>query len=86
MSDWIWDNNIVLDLLLDRMENTPSIFELYEYFVVREGGIQICASQIHTIHYVFRKKKKRHPWSGESEPRVGGFSGKYLRCQNAILY
>ena len=56
---YIWDNNLVLDILLDRPADNPSIYELFDFFVSQEIPIGISSSQVHNIKYVFLKERKK---------------------------
>ena len=56
--NYIWDNNIVLDFLLDRYKVSPRIYDLFEEFL-KFGKIYISSSQIHNIEYIFFKERKK---------------------------
>jgi len=56
--NYLWDNNIVLDFLLDRNKVSPKIYDLFEKFL-KFGKIYISSSQIHNIKYIFFKERKK---------------------------
>lgn len=58
-SNYLWDNNLVLDLLLDRQDSNPRIYDLYVFFAAQDWPIWISSSQIHNIRYVFFRERKR---------------------------
>ncbi len=57
--EFVWDNNIILDLLLPRVEQNPRIIELYSQFIHRDKPICIGASQLATIWFVLDREFKR---------------------------
>lgn len=52
---FLLDNNIVLDVLLRRLDVNPRALELYEWFVKYNHKIYLVSSQIPTITYVHKK-------------------------------
>lgn len=58
-SNYLWDNNLILDMLLDRQACNPRIYELYAFFVTNRFPIYISSSQIHNLKYIFFKERKR---------------------------
>jgi dTDP-4-amino-4,6-dideoxygalactose transaminase len=60
--NFVWDNNLILDLLLPRVEENPRIFELYTDFTRRKKPICVASCQLPTIQYVLvREFKRLHP-------------------------
>lgn len=57
--NWIWDNNLALDLLLDRLDCNPLIYDIYVHFLERKEPIAISSSQVHTIYYVFQANRSK---------------------------
>jgi hypothetical protein len=50
---FLLDNNIVLDILLRRLEDNPRALYIYEWFIENKQPIYLASSQIPTINYVF---------------------------------
>ncbi len=55
---YIWDNNICLDLLLNRVGDNPEIIRLLELFESKKLSIFVSSSQLHIIQYVFAARHK----------------------------
>lgn len=55
---YIWDNNVCLDLLLDREEVNPDYLELYGLFVEKDMPIYVSSSQLHNLKctYIMHNK------------------------------
>jgi len=56
---FVWDNAIILDLLLPRIEENPRILELYTQFVRRKEPICVASSQLPTVWFVLEREFKR---------------------------
>jgi dTDP-4-amino-4,6-dideoxygalactose transaminase len=57
--NFVWDNNIILDLLLPRIENNPRIFELYSEFIYRKESMCVSSGQLSTVRFVLEREFKR---------------------------
>jgi len=55
---YVWDNNICLDLLLNRIENNPDIIELFSLFLIKKIPIYVSSSQLHTIRFMYVRLSK----------------------------
>jgi len=55
---YIWDNNICLDLLLNRIDSNPLIMKLFQVFINSKTPIFVSTSQLHNIKYIFEQKCK----------------------------
>ena len=56
---FIPDNNIVLDILLHRLDVNPKAFDIYEWFLVNNQKMYLAASQIPTIVYLHNAGTKK---------------------------
>lgn len=56
---FIWDNQLILDFLLDRVSINPVIYQLFALFVTSKIPILMSSSQIHNVKYVFFKERKK---------------------------
>lgn len=59
LNSWLWDNNIVLDLLLKRTHVNPYCDALYAFFVQNDWKINVAAHQLATIEYIYRRECSR---------------------------
>lgn len=57
--NYLWDNNIILDLLLPRVEANSRIFELYSHFVRRKEPLCIASCQLPAVRFVLEREFKR---------------------------
>jgi dTDP-4-amino-4,6-dideoxygalactose transaminase len=57
---YLWDNNICLDFLLNRINDNPVIMDLVSLFIRKKLPIFLSSSQLHTIKYVFEVKSKQN--------------------------
>lgn len=57
--NYVWDNNIILDLLLPRAEVNPRIFELYAEFIRRKEPICVVSCQLPTIWFILEREFRR---------------------------
>jgi dTDP-4-amino-4,6-dideoxygalactose transaminase len=55
---YIWDNNICLDLLLERVESNNDIMYLLELFSLNNIPVYISSSQLHNIKYIYEQKSR----------------------------
>lgn len=55
---YLLDVNIVLDYLLDRIEISPKIYELFEVLKEKKIKPYLSSSQLHTISFLFFRKAK----------------------------
>jgi len=55
---YIWDNNICLDLLLNRVSDNPEIIRLLTLFENKKLSIFVSSSQLHIVQYVFTVRHK----------------------------
>jgi len=56
---YLLDVNVVLDYLLDRVDVSPLIYDLFLKFYQLELDFYISSSQIHTISFMFLKEAKK---------------------------
>ena len=56
---FIWDNQLIIDFLLDRVSLNPEIYKLFALFVSEKTPILMSSSQIHHVKYVFFKERKK---------------------------
>jgi dTDP-4-amino-4,6-dideoxygalactose transaminase len=59
VDNYILDVNIVLDYLLDRVDVSPRIYELFLALQKRNLNIGLSSSQIHTISFIFLREAKK---------------------------
>jgi dTDP-4-amino-4,6-dideoxygalactose transaminase len=57
--NFVWDNNIILDLLLPRFEINPRILQLYSLFQKTKETICVASCQLATLHFVLESEFKR---------------------------
>ena len=55
---FLWDNNICLDLLLNRTTDNPHIMDLVELFYTHEMDIFVSTAQIPSLNYMFYRQQK----------------------------
>ncbi|MBD3808841.1 MAG: hypothetical protein IE880_09040, partial [Epsilonproteobacteria bacterium] len=56
---YLLDVNVVLDYLLDRLDVSPRIYDLFLKFHQLKTDLYISSSQIHTISFMFLKEAKK---------------------------
>ena len=57
--NFVWDNNLILDLLLPRLELNPGILELYSRFARQNEHICVASCQLPTVRFVLEREFKR---------------------------
>jgi len=55
---YLWDNNICLDLLLNRTSDNPEIMELIQLFLSSQLEIFVSTAQIPGLNYMFYRQRK----------------------------
>ena len=55
---YLWDNNICLDLLLNRTTDNPEIMELMQLFLSSQLEIFVSTAQIPGLNYMFYRQRK----------------------------
>lgn len=90
---YIWDNNIVLDFLLDRFKISPKIYELYIRFI-KQGKIYLSTSQLHNIKFIYYRERRKcrskdfivEEWNKFIEKVTLIKTPSYLKKRNTLFF